>query len=95
MWCKNCRRETEKEKCELCRAETEQETPAYRTFQNNHARNLKDLNTPVYIRFKASTIESSVSGIIQEGRLLLGTWQGIYFAEFDPPRSRSFYVKVI
>ena len=44
---------------------------------------------------KASTIGSSVTVIIDGGRLVLGTWQDIYFCEFDPPRSRKFYVKVI
>jgi len=32
---------------------------------------------------------------IESGRLLLGTWQGIYFCEFDGPRSRKFFVKVM
>jgi secondary thiamine-phosphate synthase enzyme len=44
---------------------------------------------------KASTIGSSVTVIIENGKLLLGTWQGVYFCEFDPPRSRKFYVKVL
>ena len=44
---------------------------------------------------KASAIGSSVTVVIQNGRLLLGTWQGIYFCEFDGPRSRKFYVKVV
>jgi secondary thiamine-phosphate synthase enzyme len=44
---------------------------------------------------KASTIGSSVTVIIENGKPLLGTWQGIYFCEFDPPRKRMFYVKVI
>ena len=44
---------------------------------------------------KASTIGSSVTVIISGGRLVLGTWQGIYFCEFDPPRTRKFYVKVL
>lgn len=44
---------------------------------------------------KASTIGSSVTVIIHEGRLLLGIWQGVYFCEFDPPRNRKFYVKVL
>jgi len=43
---------------------------------------------------KASCIGSSVTVIIENGRLVLGTWQGIYFCEFDPPRGRTFYVKV-
>jgi secondary thiamine-phosphate synthase enzyme len=44
---------------------------------------------------KASTIGLSVTVIIEDGKLVLGTWQGIYFTEFDPPRSRKFYVKII
>ena len=44
---------------------------------------------------KASTIGSSVSIIIEKGKPVLGTWQGIYFCEFDPPRSRTFFVKLI
>ena len=43
---------------------------------------------------KASAIGSGIMVIIQNGELLLGTWQGIYFCEFDPPRNRNFYVKV-
>ena len=44
---------------------------------------------------KASVIGSSVTVIIDNGKLVLGTWQGVYFCEFDPPRQRKFYVKVI
>ncbi|PYG87342.1 secondary thiamine-phosphate synthase enzyme [Ruminiclostridium sufflavum DSM 19573] len=44
---------------------------------------------------KASCIGSSASVIVKDGRLLLGTWQGIYFCEFDGPRKRKFFVKVI
>ena len=44
---------------------------------------------------KASAVGSSVTVIIEGGRLVLGTWQGIYFCEFDPPRSRKFFVKII
>jgi secondary thiamine-phosphate synthase enzyme len=43
---------------------------------------------------KASAIGSSVTVIIDEGCLLLGTWQDVYFCEFDPPRSRKFFVKI-
>jgi secondary thiamine-phosphate synthase enzyme len=43
---------------------------------------------------KASTVGSSQQVIISGGRLLLGTWQGVYFCEFDGPRTRTFYVKV-
>ena len=44
---------------------------------------------------KSSAVGSSATVIIDGGKLVLGTWQGIYFCEFDPPRSRSFFVKVI
>ncbi|AIY86502.1 MULTISPECIES: secondary thiamine-phosphate synthase enzyme YjbQ [unclassified Thermotoga] len=44
---------------------------------------------------KASLVGSSVTLIIENGRPLLGTWQGIYFCEFDGPRTRSVYVKVV
>jgi len=44
---------------------------------------------------KASAVGSSATVIIDGGKLLLGTWQGIYFCEFDPPRERTFFVKVI
>lgn len=48
-----------------------------------------------HAHLKASCVGSSVTVLIENGRLLLGTWQGIYFCEFDGPRNRSFYVKVI
>jgi len=44
---------------------------------------------------KASAMGSSVTVIIENGKLLLGTWQSVYLCEFDPPRSRKFYVKVL
>jgi secondary thiamine-phosphate synthase enzyme len=44
---------------------------------------------------KASLMGFSVSVPVEKGRLLLGTWQGIYFCEFDGPRKRSLLVKLI
>jgi secondary thiamine-phosphate synthase enzyme len=44
---------------------------------------------------KASMMGFSETVIIEEGRLMLGTWQGIYFMEFDGPRTRKVYVKII
>ena len=43
---------------------------------------------------KASAMGASVTIIVEGGRLVLGTWQGIYFCEFDPPRNRKFYVTI-
>jgi secondary thiamine-phosphate synthase enzyme len=44
---------------------------------------------------KTTMTGSSQTVFIEEGRLLLGTWQGIYFAEYDGPRQREVWVKVI
>ncbi|MEA4913663.1 MAG: secondary thiamine-phosphate synthase enzyme YjbQ [Christensenella sp.] len=44
---------------------------------------------------KASVIGSSATIIVRDGRLLLGTWQGVYFCEFDGPRTRRFYVEIL
>ena len=43
---------------------------------------------------KASLMGSSVTVIVEKGRLVLGTWQKIFFCEFDGPRSRKVYVTV-
>ncbi len=58
--------------------------PEFRHSEGNSAAHLK-----------ASAIGSSVTVIIDAGKPVLGTWQGIYFCEFDPPRSRRFYVKLL
>ena len=42
---------------------------------------------------KASLFGSSVRVIIKDGQLVLGTWQAIFFCEFDGPRTRKFYVQ--
>lgn len=44
---------------------------------------------------KSSLIGASETVIIRDGRLLLGTWQGIYFCEFDGPRNRKLIVKIM
>ncbi len=50
-------------------------------------------NSPAHI--KASIVGSSVPVIVESGRPLLGTWQGIFFCEFDGPRTRKVYLKII
>ncbi len=42
---------------------------------------------------KSSIIGNSCQIIIENGELMLGTWQGIYFCEFDGPRSRKVWIK--
>ncbi len=43
---------------------------------------------------KSSLMGHSATVLIRNGKLVLGTWQGIYFCEFDGPRNRSVHVKV-
>ena len=45
--------------------------------------------------FKASLMGSSVTIPLEGGKLALGRWQGIYFCEFDGPRTRNFHVQVL
>jgi len=58
--------------------------PDYRHMEGNSDSHLKSTLTG-----------ASETIIISGGRLRLGTWQGIYFAEFDGPRTRSVYVKIM
>lgn len=60
------------------------ERPEFRHAEGNSAAHLK-----------ASSVGSSVTVIIEQGRLLLGTWQGIYFCEFDGPRRRQYYIHIL
>lgn len=44
---------------------------------------------------KSTLTGAQITLIITGGKLLLGTWQGIYFAEYDGPRTRRFFVKIL
>jgi secondary thiamine-phosphate synthase enzyme len=44
---------------------------------------------------KCTLLGPSQTLFVHQGRLALGTWQGIYFCEFDGPRSRKIWVKII
>ena len=59
---------------------------------NDHYGHLEG-NSAAHI--KASIIGSSVNVPVENNNLLLGTWQGICFCEFDGPRKRKVYVKII
>jgi len=50
-------------------------------------------NAPSHVR--ASLAGPQVLVPLQDGRLALGTWQGIFFCEFDGPRERTVYVSVL
>ncbi len=49
-------------------------------------------NSPAHI--KASLIGASATIFIEGGTLVLGTWQGVFFGEFDGPRQRQVFVKI-
>ncbi len=44
---------------------------------------------------KTTLVGPSQTVIVESGRLLLGTWQGIFFVESDGPRSRKLFVKTL
>lgn len=48
-------------------------------------------NSPAHI--KSSLIGSSVTLLLEDGRLALGRWQRLFFCEFDGPRTRRVYVR--
>ena len=50
-------------------------------------------NSPAHI--KSSLVGCSQIVFVESGKLVLGTWQGIFFCEFDGPRVRKVYVKVV
>jgi secondary thiamine-phosphate synthase enzyme len=50
-------------------------------------------NSPAHI--KATLTGSAVTVLVESGRLVLGTWQGIYFCEYDGPRRRRVQIKFI
>jgi secondary thiamine-phosphate synthase enzyme len=50
-------------------------------------------NSPAH--FKSTLVGPSELIAIEKGRLVLGTWQGIFFCEFDGPRNRKLHVRII
>lgn len=58
--------------------------PKYRHYEGNSAAHLK-----------TSTVGVTQTILIEKGELVLGTWQGVYFCEFDGPRERRYMVRVI
>jgi secondary thiamine-phosphate synthase enzyme len=44
---------------------------------------------------KTALVHTSETIFIADGRLVLGRWQAIFYAEFDGPRSRELYVKIV
>jgi secondary thiamine-phosphate synthase enzyme len=50
-------------------------------------------NSPAHI--KASLMGPNLTILVADGRLLLGTWQGVYLCEFDGPRTRKVHIKIM
>ncbi len=50
-------------------------------------------NSPAHI--KASLMGASELVMVEKGRLILGTWQGIFFCEFDGPRTRKVFIRFL
>ena len=64
--------------------ETFPDRPEFRHAEGNSAAHLK-----------SSALGCDQMLPVEGGRLVLGTWQGIYFCEFDGPRTREFFVQVV
>ncbi len=60
--------------------------------QNRNYRHLEG-NAPAHI--KASLVGNSETLLIEDGKIILGTWQGIFFCEFDGPRNRHLLIKIM
>ncbi|WP_017980974.1 secondary thiamine-phosphate synthase enzyme YjbQ [Methanocaldococcus villosus] len=56
--------------------------------------NYKHLEGNSDAHIKSSIIGCSEMIIIKDGKPILGTWQGLFFAEFDGPRERKVYIKI-
>jgi secondary thiamine-phosphate synthase enzyme len=50
-------------------------------------------NSPAHL--KASLMGPQLTVLISHGRLLLGTWQGVFLCEFDGPRTRKVHLKIM
>jgi secondary thiamine-phosphate synthase enzyme len=68
-------------------AQLEEMVPQHHSYKHSEG------NSAAHI--KASLMGSSVAVMIERGDLALGTWQGIFFCEFDGPRNRTFRVKTM
>ena len=54
-----------------------------------------DITSQVQTIVKNSGISDGIVTILENGRIVLGTWQNIYFMEYDGPRNRKAHIKII
>jgi secondary thiamine-phosphate synthase enzyme len=64
-----------------------------RVFPNDPSHRHTEGNSDAHI--KSSLVGASEIVAIDQGRLVLGTWQSIFFCEFDGPRTRRVFVKIV
>ena len=57
--------------------------------------NYRHLEGNAAAHIKSSLVGASVQVIVEGGDLVLGTWQGIFFAEFDGPRTRKVHMQMV
>jgi len=57
--------------------------------------NYRHLEGNAAAHIKSSLVGASVQVIVEGGDLVLGTWQGIFFAEFDGPRTRKVHLQLV
>ena len=58
-------------------------------------KNYKHFEGNSHAHMKSSTMGASQTIILDDGKMILGIWQDIYFCEFDGPRDRKFFVKIM
>lgn len=68
-------------------AHLEKLVPEHGSFQHSEG------NSDAHI--KSSLVGAALTLPVSQGRLVLGTWQGVYFCEFDGPRSRRLLARVL
>lgn len=64
---------------------------AYPTIDKNY----RHFEGNSHAHLKSSTVGPSQTLILDGGELIMGIWQDVYFCEFDGPRNRTYYVKII
>ncbi len=60
-----------------------------------YGKNYRHLEGNSDAHIKSTIVSPSLSLIVENGKIALGTWQGVFFCEFDGPRNRRLYIKVI
>lgn len=65
-----------------------------RTFPTTHE-DYRHFEGNSHAHIKSTVFGTSQHLIIEQGKLILGIWQSVYLCEFDGPRNRTYYVKII